>query len=108
MTEKWRWHVTNKIDGGICDMTLLWHFVQDKKISILTDVLNDGSTFDHSINQSSNYRENEYEFENGIKKIMFQDSLPYAFNLLQNKKVLFHNLQFQGNSKNLIQNFIRL
>ena len=107
LLEKWNWHKTNNLAGGICDMTVLWHFTNIKKHTILTDVLNNNTTFDHSINNSTNYEDNEYLMENGLKKIDFIDDIPYGYNLLLNKKIRFHNLQFQGNTKHLIKKYVR-
>lgn len=107
LLDKWNWHKANNLAGGVCDMTVLWHFTNIKKYSILTDVLVNDTTFDHNINNSANYESNEYLMENGIKKIEFIDGAPYGHNLLLDKKIRFHNLQFQGNTKHLIRDYVR-
>lgn len=108
LLEKWNYHKSNNLPGGVCDMTALWHFTRKKEHLIITDLLEDDSSFDHSINNPSNYYDNEYKFSNGVKEIEFINNVPYAYNLKHNKKVMFHNLQFQGNSKVLINNYKRL
>jgi hypothetical protein len=107
LQEKWNWHKINNLPGGICDMTALWHFTRREPHLILTDVLNGSTTFDHSINNSSNYYEDEYQFADGVKKIEFHNEMPYCFNNMKDCKVMFHNLQFQGNSKHLMKNYAK-
>ena len=108
LLEKWNYHKSNNLPGGVCDMTALWHFTRKNKAVIITDLLTDGTSFDHSINNPANYYDDEYKFSNGVKEIEFIDNMPYAYNLRHNKKVKLHNLQFQGNSKVLIDQYKRL
>jgi len=88
-------------------MTVLWHFCNENSPEIITKILLNDTTFDHSINNSCNHENDEYLMENGLKKIEFIDGEPYGFNVLQQKKVRFHNLQFQGNTKHLMDNYVR-
>lgn len=107
LLQKWDWHRTNKLPGGVCDMTLLWHFTNIVEYKVLTTVLNGDTTFDHSINNSSNHENNEYLMENGLKKINFENDQPYGYNVIYEKNILFHNLQFQGNTKHLMKDYVR-
>jgi len=107
LLDKWLWHQSNKVPGGICDMTLLWHFVQKNPAFILTKTHPDDTTFDHNINSSENYLKNEYEMRGPIKNIVFRENVPYCKNLITGKMVRFHNLQFQGGSKSLMSHFVR-
>ena len=108
LLQKWNHHKSNNLPGGVCDMTALWHFTRKNKAMIITDLLPDGTSFDHSINNSANYYDDEYRFSNGVKEIEFINNEPYGYNLKHDKKVKFHNLQFQGNSKVLIDRYKRL
>jgi len=105
--EKWVWHRDNQIPGGICDMTVLWHFVRQNPAFILTEVLPDNTTFDHNINSSENYLKNEYEMKGPIKNIQFHDNVPHCKNLITGEMVKFHNLQFQGGAKPLMEHYVR-
>lgn len=107
LMDKWSYHVNNNLPGGVCDMTVLWHFCNENSPEIITKILLNDTTFDHSINNSCNHENDEYLMENGLKKIEFIDGEPYGFNVLQQKKVRFHNLQFQGNTKHLMDNYVR-
>lgn len=106
LVNKWNWHVSNKINGGICDMTALWHFIQDREIFNLSSVINEHHTFDHNINDSCNHFKNEYEMKNGIKEIIFKDGKPFCWNKKFNKLIHFYTLQFQGSAKKIIGDFI--
>jgi len=108
LVEKWNYHKGNNLPGGVCDMTALWHFTRKNKAMIITDLLPDNTTFDHSINNPANYYDDEYKFSNGVKEIEFINNVPYGYNLRHDKKVRLHNLQFQGNSKILIDRYKRL
>tara|TARA_A100001515_G_scaffold144096_1_gene147116 strand:+ start:2559 stop:3386 length:828 start_codon:yes stop_codon:yes gene_type:complete len=108
LLEKWNYHKNNNLPGGVCDMTALWHFTRRNKAMIITNLLPDGTSFDHSINNPANYYDDEYKFSNGVKEIEFIDNKPYGYNLRHDKKVRLHNLQFQGNSKILIDKYKRL
>ena len=107
LTDKWAYHLENNLAGGICDMTVLWHFCNENSHKVITKILSGNTTFDHSINNASNYENDEYLMENGLKKIEFIDGNPYGFNLIHQKKVRFHNLQFQGNTKHLMESYVR-
>jgi len=88
-------------------MSLLWHFTNITAHTVLTTVLNGNTTFDHSINNSCNHKNDEYLMEGGLKKIEFIDNTPYGYNMICNKNILFHNLQFQGNTKYLMKDYVR-
>ena len=104
---KWTHHKENNLTGGVCDMTALWHFSQlISPATILTSIYHKDSSFDHSINNSTNHLDNEYRMNEGVKEIKMENNHPYGYNLIHNKKVKFHNLQFQGPSKNLLSSYI--
>jgi hypothetical protein len=107
LEEKWNWHKREKKPGGICDMTVLWHYAQENEHHVLTQIHPDGSTFDHNINGASNYNSclDEYEVCHNIKKIEFIEGMPYGKNVIENKDVLFHSLHFQGHAKSLISKY---
>lgn len=105
LLNKWLWHVSNKVNGGISDMAALWNFIQDKEVYNLNTIIHENFTFDHNINDSCNEFIDEYRMQNGIKEITFKDGKPFCWNKKKNKFIQFYNLQFQGAAKNLINNF---
>ena len=48
-------------------------------------------------------RKQDFEFENGVKKVEIINKLPYILNKKTNKKILFNCLHFQGGAKNYIK-----
>jgi len=91
--------------GGVCDMTFLDYFHYDHligggpgRIGEMMIIIND-STYDHNINAE----DQDYLFENGIKKIEIFNKTPFIFNKKLNKYIKFNSIHFQGNAKNLIK-----
>lgn len=94
------------LPGGVCDMTVLelFHYNDDigggpGRVGEMMQIIND-ATYDHNINTP----DNDFEYENGIKKIDIIDKKPFVFNKKLNKKILFNCLHFQGAAKNYIKN----
>lgn len=102
--EKYHWHQTNQVAGGICDMTFLYLFSQDNSLGTLLKCRNN-STFDSSIKSAENFLESEYELENDIKKVTWDKDTPYCKRSDCNELVKFHTLHFQGDSKKYINSF---
>lgn len=93
LTEKWQYHLTNNVAGGICDMTLLYLFTKEINFFSLSQVKGDIS-FDHNKCNAENYLENEYALEQKIgspiqKKITWLNNQPYGYNEVLGKKVRF-------------------
>jgi len=97
LKEKWDWHQSTGKPGGICDMTLLWHFTLRYPTGNMVRVLTDGSTFDDNINSAEGIQPNEYEMESGMKHIDWMSGMPYGHNLRLDRPVRFNTLHFQGN-----------
>ncbi|MCB0340536.1 MAG: hypothetical protein KDD53_13070, partial [Bdellovibrionales bacterium] len=82
--------------GGACDMTLFDHYLLQSKrnISNLLEI-NSDNYFDASI-----FRLDDFESEeNGMKKIIFDNGIPFCIHKSTGHKRRFHNLHFQGASK---------
>jgi hypothetical protein len=102
---KWKWHIDNQKLGGVCDMNLLYFWSKDNpRVANFAKVIDDMSV-DYNINMSTNYLENEYQMQLGVKKITFKDGVPYCFNNSLNKEIRFLALHFQGVSKALMRFF---
>jgi len=106
LKDKWKWHNENRVNGGICDMTLLYLFYQKNKETIgnVAFTVDEKYCFDLNFNSGDNYYKKEYRTTrsilfNNIKKISFKNNLPYGRNLRADKNIAFYNLHFQGRSK---------
>jgi hypothetical protein len=100
---KWQWHIDNHKPGGICDMNLLYLWSKDNpKVANLTSTMND-MTSDYNINSSTNYLEDEYEVQFGLKKLIFKNGIPYVYNKKLNKEIKFLCIHCQGNAKSVMR-----
>jgi hypothetical protein len=104
--EKWNWHLTNGVGGGICDMTtlyLFWRANQDRIINIAKP--HKGNVFDYNINIAMNYDKDEYVVESGTKKVSFSNGHPFFKANETEKMDRVHALHLQGAAKRNIRNF---
>ncbi len=97
------WYETLLVDpislGGISDMVLFhMYFLEHPAETMKMDLLTDDLAVDISIN-----REDGYEMENGVKKVYWQNGLPYCKSTSTGKLVRFVSLHYQGNAKNLMR-----
>lgn len=95
---KWHWHVSTATGGGICDMTLLYHWYKTKKS--LLDYYN-GGVFDRTIGISHNNYRDEFVIKDGIKKLKKRDGKIVGINN-EGKEIEFYGLHFQGANKKLM------
>lgn len=104
--QKWNWHLENKVDGGICDMTTLYLFSHEFN-SCVTNLLTENceDTFDVNFNFSVNFLEDEYETQNGHKRLVFEQGKPVIFR--DKIMVSLHNIHLQGAAKRFIPNYYR-
>lgn len=81
--------------GGISDMVLFHLYFQEHPEGTLKlDLINDEIAIDISIN-----REDNYEMENGMKKVYWHDGLPYCKLKHTGKLIRFATLHYQGDAK---------
>ena len=99
LTPKWDWHVKTKTGGGICDMTLMYHWYKGKKN--LYEVA--GGTFDRGIGMPQNNIADEFEMKGSIKKLRNIDNQIFGTNY-NDEIVEFFGLHFQGDKKNYMYN----
>ncbi len=97
LEEKWDFHQQHQLSGGICDMTLLYLFSKQINFYSLSQVKN-GAAFDQNFLDDENYFKAEYEMEmlpkikRVVKKISWENEIPYAYNLHLNQKIKFYGL----------------
>ena len=99
LTPKWDWHVETKTGGGICDMTLMYHWYKGKKN--LYEVA--GGTFDRGIGMPQNNIADEFEMKGDIKRLRNIDNQIFGTNY-NDEIVEFFGLHFQGDKKNYMYN----
>ncbi len=109
---KWDWHVTNEKPGGVCDLTLLYLFVQGRKrerIVNLTPPIDspEGGTFSHKITGDENSLRGEYRMDGKLKEIRWEGGKPHGWNLRLGAWVRFKDIHLQGSSKRLAASFYR-
>ena len=91
---KWEWHVSTQTGGGICDMTLMYHWYNsDKNLYNLQD-----GVFDRGIGMSKNNIEDEFKIKNEIKQLKKIDNKIFGINY-KDEEVEFYGLHFQGHTK---------
>lgn len=94
LKEKWNYHLKNSISGGVCDMTLLYLFSKEINFYSLSKE-KEGVAFDQNNLDNENYFKNEYELvsnkaiKRGVKKIIWKNGLPMAYNLVLKKEIRF-------------------
>lgn len=80
LREKWQYHIDNKINGGVCDMTLLtmWKQTTRYKVKNIAHEEN-GQVFDLSVAVSKNEYLDEYAVSASrkLKKMKFRKEIPY-------------------------------
>jgi len=110
-TQKWDWHQSRELPGGVCDMTTLYFFHQNNQERIVNLAKSHaGATFDHNINLSKNTTDEEYLMVDGIniKKVVFIDDHPHFIRANDKERMdRAHALHFQGFAKNHISRFYK-
>jgi hypothetical protein len=95
---KWHWHTQTHTPGGICDMTLLYHWYRGEKN--MYNLKN--GVFDRTINYSCNYVDNEFVMKNNIKRLIRKEDGVFGVRQQTNEEVEFFGLHFQGGTKTLM------
>lgn len=107
LEEKWKYHQENSIQGGICDMTLLYLYVNKNIKEKFLNSTYIKPVFDHSIRSVEGCTKNEFIFDKKIacKKVVFIGDIPYFFELKTGKRVQAYTIHAQGRSKMYIPCF---
>ncbi len=106
--EKWNFHRSNGVPGGVCDMTALFLFWRENRHRVRNLAVDfRGGAFDNNIGQSTNYQEDEYAVEGRYKRVRFFDGRPFLCAARSGVWVRAHALHFQGCAKRLIPGFYR-
>ncbi len=70
LLEKWNYHKENNLDGGVCDMTLVYLWAKDNANILNSAQIIEGGTIDQNICDRANFKVGEYKYNElcGIKK----------------------------------------
>ena len=75
LQKKNEWHIKNKVDGGICDMTLLYLWINDSEKKAINFCSKDNT--DLGVENILRRKEEErYIINDGLEKICFIDGIP--------------------------------
>jgi putative methyltransferase (TIGR04325 family) len=124
LRKKWDYHLQNQQQGGICDMTLLFLFIEKIKFFPLSKTRN-GMCFDQNMLSDENYHEHEYDFgynkELGreVKTIKMMTGTPHYISKKTNSpirinaipeyaKLLEHKKSFKDLAVNFLKRGIRI
>jgi hypothetical protein len=107
LQDKYNYHITHSIRGGVCDMTLLylWSCSKESILNICESI--DGAVFDHCISDSGNYYDNEYKYNVVLqaKKVVFDEMVPYC-EKTDGERTKMYALHCQGSAKALIPHLL--
>jgi hypothetical protein len=94
----------NGLPGGACDMTALqlYNELHFGEIGEVTQVI-DGSVYDPAITSPVP----GFEMQNGIKKLVWKDGIPYGTHVRTGEQVRFNSLHLQGQTKHLMGHYYR-
>lgn len=103
LESKYRWHIDNGRPGGVCDMTMLYHWAAQNtgKVFNLAKVTHH-SVADLGVGASTNYFDDEYEMRRGFKRLVFRNGIPFGFNKVLQQEVRFWCLHCQGQAKGVM------
>ena len=104
--EKWAYHQAHNLAGGVCDMTVLYLFAQEKNKSQNLCLVKEGTVIDENFNTGTNYKKDEFLVENGKKKVIWKGKQPY-FVSKEGKEIKAHTLHMQGQAKMYIPKYYR-
>lgn len=111
LLRKWNYHKKNNLPGGVCEMSLLYLWLNNSPNIRYLNLLNTGINdiqFNLNYMTSENYIDNEYQLFPclGVKRIKFKNGLPYLVKK-NNSEILIKNLHFVGNSKLLMHDIYK-
>lgn len=102
LRKKWAWHQKTGAPGGICDMTLLWLYIQGYEVRAvdLCSPINE-TVFDHNFGESDGYR-----MAGAVKDIEWRDGQPFSYHTRLGW-IRFNALHFQGQTKKVLGTYLR-
>lgn len=97
--DKWRHHVANGVDGGVCDMTALYLWAEGQPGLANLAEAQGGTAFDHNLNVPDNAVPDEYRMDGRFKALAWAGGQPVGDNRVLGAPVRFYGLHCQGHAK---------
>lgn len=98
LDDKWAWHQSGGVAGGVCDMTALYLFAGTHPGVHNLLRSESGAAFDHNINVAVNAEPDEIEVDGRIKRIRWENGTPYSLRRAGDQ-VRWLGLHLQGQAK---------
>lgn len=112
LKQKWKYHQENNIPGGICDMTLLYIWINDgntkAKFRINNNAeIHDDAVYDLNLQVSANSELNQFKFDRIIrlKIVKFVHHQPYFLCQSDGRLVQAKTLHFLGGAKTTLMSY---
>lgn len=109
LNEKYRYHVSHNLAGGICDMTALylWEKERGDTFNNATAHLHGMALYDHNINCDFNYSDDQFQMVPflGVKRVKYDGA--HCVAVRQNGSTCrIASLHFQGSAKKYMDRFV--
>lgn len=104
LLEKWDIHQKYKIYGGVCEMNLLYLWINTLPDGEFLNLLKDDANhavFDNSVGASAGFLEDQYEYNSflGLKKLHWENQKPYCYTIKEHQRTEFLSLHFVDTTK---------
>jgi hypothetical protein len=101
LKDKWNWHINKNIGGGICDMTIFYFYMLCHEVQPINKICN-FKVFDHNINVSENYYNNEFKMKENKKYLEYDGNNFYSITN-NNEKIKMNSIHCQGYTKDFMK-----
>jgi len=101
LKDKWNWHISKHHGGGVCDMTIFYFYMLSNEVHPINKICN-AKVFDHNINVSENYYDNEFKMKENKKYLEYNDGNFYSITT-NNEKIKMNTIHCQGHTKDFIK-----
>lgn len=100
LEEKYKYHIDNKLKGGVCDMTLL--FLWSKKVKYYNFYNAIDIIFDHAVQERNGYK---YDKILLMKKVVIENNKVFFIKNNSKEKVPVAMIHFQGSAKSIMGDY---
>ena len=114
LEKKYDFHKKYELDGGVCEMTLMYLWLQSKKdaLRVVNLVKNEGHMYivhDAGMHSGNNYFNNEYKYNEilQMKKVVFINGQPYFIRKADGKRIRVGSLHMAGGLKKYMIDFYK-
>ena len=98
---KHQYHLTNNLNGGVCDMTAFNEYQKEQDVNALDlSMITNNEIFDDNINDADGF-----EMKDGIKFLLFDKGYYHGTIKETGQRIKFNTLHFQGPAKKNIADY---